>query len=41
MGIHGGGAGYDWTLGCISLEDSDIEEIWEVAALGTVVRIQE
>lgn len=28
--IHGGGAGADWTLGCIGMEDADIRELFEL-----------
>jgi lipoprotein-anchoring transpeptidase ErfK/SrfK len=40
VGIHGNGAGSDWTWGCVALEDGDIEELWEVCPLGTPVVIQ-
>ncbi|MBI2932221.1 MAG: L,D-transpeptidase family protein [Planctomycetes bacterium] len=40
IGIHGGGAGRDWTLGCIALANEDVEELWAVAALGTPVVIE-
>lgn len=39
IGIHGGGAGADWTLGCIAVENPQIEELWEVAPMGTKVVI--
>lgn len=35
--IHGGGGGpgiEDWTWGCIALNDSDVEELYEVARTG-------
>ena len=41
IGIHGGGGGGDWTLGCIAVENTEIEEIWEVGSLGTPVTIVE
>lgn len=41
IGVHGNGGAYDWTLGCIAVEDAEIEEIWEVAPHGTVVEIRE
>jgi L,D-peptidoglycan transpeptidase YkuD (ErfK/YbiS/YcfS/YnhG family) len=25
--VHGGGAGADWTLGCVAMEDADIDEL--------------
>jgi len=37
--IHGGGLGDDWTLGCIALRNSDIDELYEVIRVGTPVRI--
>lgn len=40
VGIHGGGGGSDWTLGCIALEDAQIEELWAVAPMGTRVVVQ-
>jgi murein L,D-transpeptidase YafK len=39
IGIHGGGAEADWTLGCIAVENSEIEELFAVLPLGTPVRI--
>lgn len=39
VGIHGHGASSDWTWGCVALEDSDIEELWEACPLGTAVII--
>lgn len=39
IGLHGGGGGADWTLGCIAVENAQIEELWEAAPLGTVVTI--
>ena len=41
IGLHGGGGWGDWTLGCIAVENDEIEEIWAVAPLGTRVRIQD
>ena len=31
---------YDWTAGCIALSDTEIEEIWRAAAIGTPVEIR-
>lgn len=31
---------HDWTLGCIAVTDSEIEEIWKAVPLGTVVEIK-
>jgi hypothetical protein len=39
VGIHGGGAGSDWTWGCIALANADIEELWEACPLGTGVEV--
>lgn len=39
VGIHGHGAGRDWTLGCIALEDGDIDVLWAHCPLGTPVLI--
>lgn len=39
VGIHGGGAGYDWTLGCIAVGDAYIDEIWVACPNGTRVTI--
>ena len=38
--IHGhGGAGTDWTDGCIALRDTDIEQLFGLAVVGTPVTI--
>jgi murein L,D-transpeptidase YafK len=39
VGIHGGGADADWTLGCIALSNSDIEEVFMFVNHGTPVTI--
>lgn len=31
---------YDWTAGCIALSDNDIESLWQVVPLGTLVEIR-
>jgi murein L,D-transpeptidase YafK len=31
---------YDWTLGCIAVTDEEIDEIWELVAVGTPVEIR-
>jgi murein L,D-transpeptidase YafK len=41
IGIHGNGSAWDWTLGCVAVEDHEIEEIWAVAPHGTPVEIRE
>ncbi len=38
--IHGSGSGSDWTLGCIALEDVDIEDVYRAVRVGTEVRIR-
>lgn len=37
--IHGGGAGEDWTLGCIALRDEDVAELFEHVRVGTPVTV--
>lgn len=37
--IHGGGLGEDWTLGCVALRNSDIDELYEAIRVGTPVKI--
>jgi len=37
--IHGGGSKWDWTLGCIALDNKDIEEIYRVVPVGTPIII--
>ena len=39
IGIHGHGAGGDWTAGCIALDDSDVEELFDVLRVGDPVEI--
>ena len=38
--IHGAGAGRDWTLGCIALDDPDIQELFPAIPLHTPVEIR-
>jgi len=40
IAIHGGGPGYDWTLGCIAVDDVVMDQLWEVTRTGTRVRIE-
>lgn len=40
IGIHGYGAGADWTLGCVAVDDEHIELLWALAPLGTPVVIR-
>jgi hypothetical protein len=39
VGIHGSGGSSDWTLGCIALDDPDIEVLWALCPIGTPVHI--
>jgi|SRR5580704_2774415 murein L,D-transpeptidase YafK len=38
--IHGGGSGSDWTMGCVALENPDIEELYDIIPAGTPVTIK-
>jgi len=38
--IHAGGAHNDWTDGCVALYDSDMEELFTIASVGTPVTIR-
>jgi hypothetical protein len=40
IGIHGAGSSSDWTLGCIAVDNSAIEELWVATRMGTPVTIQ-
>ncbi len=37
--IHGHGSKYDWTAGCIALDDAAIDELYNAVPLGTPVEI--
>jgi murein L,D-transpeptidase YafK len=37
IGIHGEGGSNDWTLGCVAVENDEIEELWGVVKMGTRV----
>ena len=37
--IHGGGTHTDWTLGCIALEDDEIEDLFNAIPVGTPVSV--
>jgi len=41
LGIHGKSSVFDWTAGCISLDDEDIKDLWDRVELGTPVFIYE
>ncbi len=38
--IHGRGSGSDWTLGCVALDDPDMEELYAAVTVGTPVTIK-
>jgi murein L,D-transpeptidase YafK len=38
--IHGGGAGSDWTRGCVALENENMKELYDVVEVGTPVTIK-
>jgi lipoprotein-anchoring transpeptidase ErfK/SrfK len=37
--IHGGGTSNDWTLGCVALDNADMQELFDSVPVGTAVRI--
>jgi murein L,D-transpeptidase YafK len=39
VGIHGGGAGVDWTLGCVALSNANVDELWVACPAGTRITI--
>lgn len=39
IGIHGGGSRTDWTLGCIALDNEDVDELYRLVAPGTPVLV--
>jgi len=38
--IHGYGAGSDWTLGCVALENNEMKELYDSVSVGTPVTIK-
>ena len=40
VGIHGGGAATDWTLGCIALDDDAVDRLWDALKIGDPVLIE-
>lgn len=40
IGFHGGGASWDWTRGCIALENADMRELYAAIRTGTSVTIE-
>jgi len=39
--IHGNGWSTDWTLGCVALENEDMDELFKAVAVGTPVVIRQ
>ena len=37
--IHGDGSNSDWTLGCIALNDKDMDELYPFVSVGTPIVI--
>ena len=37
--VHGRGSKSDWTLGCIALDDADIEELYRLVPVRTPITI--
>ncbi len=37
VGVHGGGGGSDWTLGCIAITDEEIEWLYDVVRVGDTI----
>lgn len=40
VGLHGGGSSADWTLGCVAVENQQIEEVWAVTRSGSQIVIR-
>ncbi len=38
--IHGGGCNADWTQGCMALENEEMQELFDIIAVGTTVLIK-
>ena len=39
IGIHGKGSSFDWTAGCVALDDDDIKDLWKYVEKGDRVLI--
>jgi L,D-peptidoglycan transpeptidase YkuD (ErfK/YbiS/YcfS/YnhG family) len=39
--IHGHGSRSDWTLGCVALDDADMQVLYELIEVGVEVEIRE
>lgn len=37
--IHGGGIAWDWTHGCIALQNKDVQELYRILPVGTPVTV--
>jgi murein L,D-transpeptidase YafK len=37
--VHGNGSSQDWTLGCIALDDPDVEELYRIVPVNTPITI--
>ncbi len=40
IGFHGGGASWDWTRGCVALDNADMRELYAALRVGAIVRIE-
>lgn len=40
IGIHGKGSAFDWTAGCVALDDEDIRDLWQYMEIGDAVYIE-
>ena len=38
--IHSGGSGNDWTWGCIAIENSAIDALWQTIGVGDTVVVE-
>lgn len=39
VGIHGSGSAFDWTAGCVALDDDAIDVLWAAVPIGAEVEI--
>ena len=40
IGFHGGGIGWDWTQGCVALDNGNMRDLYALIRIGTSVTIQ-
>jgi murein L,D-transpeptidase YafK len=40
IGLHGGGTAWDWTEGCVGLDNGDMLELYALMRMGTTVVIE-